>query len=63
MVVAEQVKVGINNHNCFISMKADTNNKRLFKTIYEAVDQYYFKESRKFTNYFIRMCKTNPNEP
>ena len=50
MVVAEQVKVGINNHNCFISMKADTNNKRLFKTIYEAVDQYYFKESRKFTN-------------
>ena len=40
-------------------MKNDAKNKNQRKTIYEAIDRMYLKESKKITNEFLRMFKTN----
>ena len=33
-----------------------------WETIHKKTDENYFKESKKFTDYFIQRCKTKPNE-
>ena len=44
-------------------MKTDKNENSTCKTVYKANDENYFKESKKLTDEFLKMCKINPNEP
>ena len=53
----------IENKHVVISVKTDNNENSTCKTVYKANAKNYFKESKKLTDEFLKMCKINPNEP
>ena len=60
--MTSQGKVDIDNQNIVILATTDENNKNSCKTIYEAVYEKYLKSGKIFTNKFLLMCNTKPNE-